>query len=187
MPSLKLLLAATLLAVMPTVAIAQEHDASHHAEMDTPTIRTLPTEPGQGAFAAIAEIVALLTADPSTDWSKVNIAALREHLVDMDQLTLNAQVEAKMSDDMVQFQVTGTDRAYAAIQVMVPAHANELSKSTEWKMQSELTNAGAILTVSSDDRGEIAKIAALGFFGIMATGAHHQEHHFMIAIGASVH
>ena len=30
-------------------------------------------EPGQAAFAAIQEIVALLDADPSTDWSKVNI------------------------------------------------------------------------------------------------------------------
>ncbi len=45
---------------------------------------TTPKEPGQGAFATIAEIVALLTSDPKTDWSKVDIAGLREHLIDMD-------------------------------------------------------------------------------------------------------
>ena len=42
-----------------------------------------PTMPGQDAFGAIQETVSLLEADPATDWSKVNIAALREHLIDM--------------------------------------------------------------------------------------------------------
>lgn len=187
MLSLKIIVAATLFAVLPTAVTAQEHDASHHGEMDAPSKITLPTEPGQGAFAAIAEIVVLLNADPSTDWSKVNIGALRTHLVDMDQLTLNAQVETKISDNMVQFEVAGVGRTYDAIRAMVPAHANELSASTDWSVQSELTDTGAVLLVSSNDTAEIAKIAALGFFGIMATGAHHQEHHFMIAAGASVH
>jgi hypothetical protein len=63
-----------------------EHSAIHAVAHGAPQ----PAEAGQGAFAAIAEIVALLEADPNTDWSKVNIAALREHLVDMDELTLNA-------------------------------------------------------------------------------------------------
>lgn len=31
------------------------------------------TEPGQGAFATIQEIAAILEADPSTDWSKVDL------------------------------------------------------------------------------------------------------------------
>ena len=33
------------------------------------------TEAGQIAFAAIQEIVAILEADPQTDWSKVDIDA----------------------------------------------------------------------------------------------------------------
>src|SRR5947209_3755409 len=41
-----------------------------------------PTMPGQDAFGTIQEIVGILEADPNTDWSKVNISALREHLVD---------------------------------------------------------------------------------------------------------
>ena len=36
-----------------------------------------PTLPGQDAFGTIQEIVQILEADPNTDWSKVNIAALR--------------------------------------------------------------------------------------------------------------
>ncbi|MCP6769380.1 hypothetical protein NL529_31490, partial [Klebsiella pneumoniae] len=46
-----------------------------------------PTHPGQEAFGTIQEIVRILEADPATDWSKVNIGALREHLIDMDEVT----------------------------------------------------------------------------------------------------
>ena len=49
---------------------------------------SIPVEAGQGAFAAVAEIVSILTADPKTDWSKVDISALREHLADMNELSL---------------------------------------------------------------------------------------------------
>ena len=39
-----------------------------------------PQETGQSAFAALAEIVAILQADPETDWERVDIAGLRRHL-----------------------------------------------------------------------------------------------------------
>src|SRR6516225_4871594 len=42
-----------------------------------------PILPGQDAFGAIQEIVQILQSDPTTDWSKVNISALRQHLIDM--------------------------------------------------------------------------------------------------------
>ena len=38
-----------------------------------------PTMPGQAAFGTIQEVVQILEADPTTDWAKVNIAALRQH------------------------------------------------------------------------------------------------------------
>jgi len=41
--------------------------------------------PGQDAFGAIQEIVQILDADPKTDWSKVDLEALRQHLIDMDE------------------------------------------------------------------------------------------------------
>jgi len=51
-----------------------------------------PTQPGQAAFGAMQEIVALLQADPTTDWSKVDIDALRQHLIDMDEVTIRAAI-----------------------------------------------------------------------------------------------
>jgi hypothetical protein len=35
---------------------------------------------GPGAFAALGEAVEIWSADPSTDWSKVDVEALRAHL-----------------------------------------------------------------------------------------------------------
>jgi hypothetical protein len=46
-----------------------------------------PTLAGQDAFGAIQEIVQILQSDPKTDWSKVNISALRQHLIDMNEVT----------------------------------------------------------------------------------------------------
>jgi hypothetical protein len=53
----------------------------------------IPTEPGQAALGAMQEIVRMLEADPDTDWSKVTLTALREHLIDMDEVTLRAVVK----------------------------------------------------------------------------------------------
>src|SRR5437879_13280128 len=45
-----------------------------------------PTMPGQDAFGAIQEIVQMLEADPKTDWSKVDLEGLRQHLIDMNEV-----------------------------------------------------------------------------------------------------
>ena len=47
-----------------------------------------PQEGGQAAVAAIWEIVASLESNPKTDWSKVNIEALRQHLIDLNNVTM---------------------------------------------------------------------------------------------------
>jgi len=52
-----------------------------------------PVEVGQSQFAAIAEIVKLLRDDQGTDWAQVDIKALRDHLVDMDNVTTGAWFE----------------------------------------------------------------------------------------------
>jgi hypothetical protein len=44
----------------------------------------VPQLSGQDAFGAIQEIVGMLEADPATDGSKVDIDALRDHLLDMN-------------------------------------------------------------------------------------------------------
>ena len=63
--------------------------------MGQPGIAGQPTSPGQDAFGAIQEIVRILDADPTTDWSKVDIGALREHLIDMNEVTLHAAADER--------------------------------------------------------------------------------------------
>ena len=87
--------AAVVLAVLcPAYACAQSSPHHHNAPTPRAHATVAPTQPGQGAFAAIQEIVDILEADPRTDWSKVDIGALRQHLEDMDNVTLHAQVRS---------------------------------------------------------------------------------------------
>ena len=176
--------------VVPASAIFSQTHTNHqnamhgNHQMAPGQAGTVPLEPGQGAFAAIAEIVAILNADPKTDWSKVNINALREHLVDMSELTLRARAEMVAGPDQVTFSIYGKGRTLQAIQAMVPAHARVLNDTTAWQVTGIKTATGAELTIKTDRAAEITRIKALGFFGIMATGAHHQAHHMLMATGA---
>jgi len=149
--------------------------------------KKMPTEAGQAAFATIAEIVAILNADPNTDWSKVNINTLREHLVDMDEVTMRAKVSQQSSEHSVSFTITGKGRTLQAIQSMVIAHSFELNKIDGWTVAATKIPDGAVLIISSDNKTEITKINALGFFGVMSMGAHHQPHHLGMAMGLMVH
>jgi hypothetical protein len=141
-----------------------------------------PTMPGQDAFGTIQEIVRMLEADPATDWSKVNIAALREHLIDMNEVTLHAAASEQARADGVEIAVTGEGRILAAIRRMVPAHARELAH-LGWSARTEERPDGVTLIVTSPHVAEAAKLRSLGFMGIMVAGGHHQPHHLMIARG----
>lgn len=167
-------------------ANAQNADHGHQVHSDV-AATALPLEAGQSAFAALAEIVALLVSDPQTDWASVDIDALREHLLDMEQLTLETSVETELRDDGAAFTVTSEGRALAATQRMARAHAPVLSQATGWRTTVEMVENGARLIVRTDMSREVPMIQALGFYGMMATGAHHQEHHLQIALGASPH
>lgn len=159
------------------------HDQMMKSDGTEKSDEQLPLEPGQGAFATVAEIVVMLTNDPSTDWSKVDINGLREHLIDMDELILRANAKTEVADNKVTFTVSGSGRALQAIRAMVPAHSEVLSRTTAWQVESELTDNGAIMTVSSDNSMALKVVEALGFYGVMATGAHHQAHHLAMAKG----
>ena len=141
-----------------------------------------PTMPGQGAFGAIQDIVGILAADPSTDWSKVNIEALREHLIDMSEVTLKAVANERKLENGIEIAVTGEGRTLDAIKRMVPAHARELAK-TGWGATTEDLPNGVKFTVTSTDPKQITKIKGLGFMGIMVQGGHHQLHHLAMAKG----
>ena len=142
-----------------------------------------PRETGQSAFAALAEIVAILREDPATDWSTVNIAALRQHLVDMDLLTTAAEVTITADPKGARFEISGTGRVLEAIRAAVPAHAPFLAAETGWDVSTEEIGNGVALIID----GDATQIQALGFFGMMTIGAHHQEHHLMMAKGGEPH
>lgn len=158
------------------------HSAPSHANSSD-----VPIEGGQGAFAALAEVVAILEVDKNTDWSKVNITSLRNHLVDMNSLTLQANVTVSKIANGVEFTITGDNKTLRAIQSMVPAHANELNKMAAWTAETEILDNGVRLSMTSKDLRVVQKINALGFFGLMATGSHHQPHHLGMAQGIMVH
>jgi hypothetical protein len=141
-----------------------------------------PVESGQSAFAALAEIVILLEADASTDWSHVSIDALRTHLVDMNQLTLYSTVISRQVDQKsVEFTVTGQGRTHQAIMSMVPRHAEMVSQTTPWDIMVTEIPDGVSLIIEPDSSEALRKIKALGFFGFMTIGSHHQAHHLQMA------
>ena len=189
--AIAVLLTTSIASIQPAPAHAQGsghdmHGSHREAGHDMRAEQLLPTEPGQSAFAAIAEIAAMLAADPETDWNRVDIDALRTHLVDMSVLTLDAEVETVEADGQIEFIVSGTGRTREAIQRMVPAHAGLLGTETGWNALAKVNGSGAILTLRAA-QPELTRIRGLGFFGVMATGAHHQAHHLAIARGEMIH
>jgi len=80
--SLALLLIVGTGAVLGASALVFAHDKSHvgPARHVSGGDGVVPTMPGQDAFGAIQEIVGILDADPRSDWGKINLATLREHV-----------------------------------------------------------------------------------------------------------
>jgi hypothetical protein len=166
-------------------AFAQTHDMhsmTGHRGVDAKA----PTQIGQSAFAAIQEIVALLEADPATDWSKVDIDALRTHLVDMDNVTLHADVRNEPVEGGVRFVVTGAGEVGDSIRRMAAVHAATMNGVDGWSFAAQATADGADLTVLVPANDQ-AKLRGLGFFGVMTQGMHHQMHHLMISRGENPH
>mgnify|MGYP007122471066 FL=1 len=177
---------------MPSIALAQGAAHEHRPGMNHPapieaTGSLALTEPGQATFAAIQEIVSLLEADPDTDWSTVNIDALHRHLVDMDNVTLRAEVETTRVDSGFRYVVTGAGAVRDSIARMVKGHAATASGANGMTMVAEDHPGGAVMIVTAARPEDRIKLAGLGFFGLMTFGAHHQAHHLMIATGQGVH
>lgn len=147
----------------------------------------LPSQAGQAAFSAIQELVALLEADASVDWNRVDFDALRSHLVDMDNVTTDAHVRTVEIERGARFVITGQGAVRDSIQRMVPAHASTADGDGGWRYAAEIQPDGAVLTVRADAEADVARIRGLGFFGLLARGMHHQEHHLGIARGKPAH
>ncbi len=148
-----------------------------------------PRLPGQDAFGAIAEVVRLLDADPQTDWSKVDLERLRQHLIDMNEVVLRADVKQTPVAGGLAMDVTGTGRTKQAIRAMVVPHAVELDRMPAFAATTDLIPGGVRLTVTAkkpDDLRVVVRLRGLGFVGLLTEGAHHGPHHLAIAKGEAL-
>lgn len=170
-----------------SMAGAQDHATMDHSKMNAAT-GALPTLPGQDAYGAIAEVVRILQADPKTDWSKVNIEALRQHLIDMNEVTLHSAVKQVQIPGGLEITATGPGRAEAAIRRMTTSHGAALAP-LGLTTTSKPVAGGAIFTVVATDPTNanlVAQVRALGFAGVMTLGDHHAPHHIAMARGESM-
>lgn len=162
---------------------AQDHQ--HTPGMQHPAA-AIPKESGQSAFASIAEIVKMLDADPRTDWSKVNVEALRQHLIDMDEVTMRAAVRTELVDGGAAFLVTGSGRTFEAIRRMTRSRAQTGDAAAAIRMSVADIDGGVRFTAiaaNPSDARAVARIRGLGFIGVVSLGDHHAPHHLGIANG----
>ncbi|QFT45385.1 hypothetical protein FIU97_02240 [Roseivivax sp. THAF40] len=173
--------------VLASPDTGQAQHSGHRPGMAHEAAGPVLQEPGQSAFAALSEVVQVLEADPETDWSRVDIAGLRAHLVDMDLLATGARVESVEIAGGLTAQATGEAVVLAGLKRMVPAHAEQLRAETAWSVTVKVLADSVELTVTSDDPATTARIRGLGFFGLMASQDHHRAHHMAIARGEMPH
>jgi len=173
---------------MPEGQMPRSHGTMHGMKHEMASTGT-PAMPGQDAFGAIAEVVQMLDADPSTDWSKVDLERLRQHLIDMNKVVLRSQVKQSEVPGGLVMDVTGTGRTEQAIRAMVVPHATELDRMPALTAKTELVPGGVRLTVTAkapDDAKAVARLRGLGFIGLLTAGAHHGPHHLAMAKGETL-
>jgi hypothetical protein len=183
----------------PAVPAPHAHDhgsVRHGSDMHAQHMQAMrgmtsnaPMMPGQDTFGAIAEIVRILEADPATDWTKVDIERLRQHLVDMNEVMLRSAVKQMPIPGGLAMEITGTGRTEQAIRAMVVPHASELDRMPSFTAKTETLADGVRLIVIAkqpDDVKLVARIRGLGFAGLMTEGAHHQPHHLAMAKGEAL-
>ena len=143
-----------------------------------------PRQVGQSAFAALAEMTALLDGDPATDWSKVDLDRLREHLVDMEQVSTEAAVVTRSVPMGFEAEISGSGRTLAAIRRMVPAHARHMNGQGGLTVAVKELETGVLVVVTTADPARVDRLRGLGFFGFLTAGDHHRPHHLAMALGA---
>jgi hypothetical protein len=137
--------------VAPPAMRPMESMPMHHRMAGMMVHAASPAEPGQAAFGAIQEIVAMLQADSHTDWSKVDVDALRQHLIDMDEVTMRATALKEPIENGLRIKVTGSDRTLAAVQRMVPEHARDIDGMYGWTVRTTTLPNGVELTVTASN------------------------------------
>ncbi len=184
-----LLAASSTLATGPSLTGPSAETRSGESHADCPLARAggsrsvLPEQVGQDAFSALAEMRAILDEDPGRDWARVDLDALRDHLVDMDRVVLFANVEKRPVSGGFEADVTGEGRTLEAIQRMVQAHSRHMGASSDLNVEVSVLDDGLRVKVVTAELSEVPKLRALGFFGFLASGDHHRPHHLAMALG----
>ena len=148
-----------------------------------------PPPSGSPIFDAIGAQVAMLDHDSTTDWSKVNLEELRQHLIDMNDVMMNAMVTQKPVEGGVTLTITGSGRTVGAIQRMVVNHMTMLQTSGKYVTKVTKVKNGVTATVTAPPPASekaVARIRGLGFAGLMTEGTHHMRHHGNMAKGDSM-
>ncbi len=182
---------------------APSADQSMHTNMnhDTHMMQELPqadvamastsplTEPGNAIFATLQEVVNQLLQDDNTDWEKVDLESLRQHLIDMENFTVNVRVISKTDIEQgVQVLIEpNTTQAAGSLDRALSAHPAMLEQETGWSMVSEKSANNYRIQITSTNPEDVMKIRALGYIGIMTMGSHHQPHHWAMASGNNPH
>ncbi|MGA9588894.1 MAG: hypothetical protein WBV11_03595 [Salegentibacter sp.] len=165
---------AMILCSLTAFTFAQDH------HQDTPL-----SMPGNEIFGSIQEVIHQLEADPTTDWSTVDLEALRQHLLDMKAFTEEVSVISKEPvENGVQIKVKPqTERAAEALKRVFRMHPSMLKQEKGWNMSTKQEGGQWTMSVTTEKTSEVEKIRGLGYIGLLAEGAHHQLHHWMIATG----
>jgi len=147
------------------------------------------TASGNDALWTIQEAIRKLDADPKTDWSKITLEALRQHLVDMHNFTINIDVlsQTPLEKGMKAVVLPTTEGSKASLNRVLAAHAAQLKRETGWEMHVEKKGDVFTIIVSTHKLAEVDRIRGLGYIGIMALGAHHQVHHWSMVTGEDPH
>ena len=171
----------------PTGGMVHTPGMQHTPGMEHAPSGPIPTQAGQAAFATVAEIVKLLEADSTTDWRKVDLEALRQHLIDMDAAVMRARVRQKPVAGGLSMEVTGDAAVAASVKRMVGNHASMMPSLGAWRATTVPIANGLRFTVVADNANDsalVARIRGLGLIGLLTQGEHHAQHHLMIAKGA---
>lgn len=176
------------LSIQASILQAEDMPMNHSAQHSMISTSNL-SEAGNDAFGTIQELIGKLNHDSSTDWSKVNIEALRQHLVDMYEMTINVEVlsQENLPRGFKTVVRPINIRAMQALDRVFSAHPAQLKQESGWDMQVKKEGEQFILTITTEDIGEVHKIRGLGYIGTMAYGNHHQPHHWAMATGSNPH
>jgi len=135
------------------------HGITDYSKLTSKVSKVTLTESGTDPFATLQEVIAELEINPDTNWEKVNIEALRLHLIEMQDMTINVDVKQQYINNGFQAVVTPTtNRAIKSLARVLSGHPAQMKAETGWDMQVSNNDDVFTLTVVSKKAHEVAKI-----------------------------